>query len=370
MIGYLALLVAFVVLFFLSLGFAFREWLWPRDDGPLVVDAEYVRVENYFGSSFRTKMKQWLEGAQPVEASGFGAPVIGVLERANGERILLLGAGKFGGDRECDELVCCEGALTLPDGAVFRREIYCRGNAETGASVRLQALASDGDVTLGENNRVSRWIDAQGKIWICHGTSVTSRVSSQDSIRLETGVSVESLYAPFIFTEGFEEREWKPSPQGKVTRVNGERIVSDTVLVSEDLELAAGSRVEDNLVVRGVLRSGADCVFLGDVKAGRIKTRASQLGGASYCLRWQPGDRGSQLCCFGGGGRNQYFLRSGRTHRAAKLGKRWGCLCRERNPCATECRCVGKNCGGPRGGYGRRVALRRTELVCSSLLLS
>ena len=118
MAGFFALSLLFLLLFSLNFYFGFWEWLRPRDDDPLPVDVEYVRVENYFGISFRAKMKQWLQTARPVSHSApglVGAPVRAVLEKPGGERILLVTGGRFGGRDERDEMVYSEGGLYLSD---------------------------------------------------------------------------------------------------------------------------------------------------------------------------------------------------------------------------------------------------------------
>ena len=218
MAGFLALSLLFLLLFSLNFYFGFWEWLRPRDDAPLPVDVEYVRVENYFGISFRAKMKQWLQTARPVSHSApglVGAPVRAVLEKPGGERILLVTGGRFGGRDERDEMVYSEGGLYLSDRSVFRREIYCLGNLTTGGQVQLQAVAADGEIVLGVANDVARWVDARKKILISRNTVVHSRVSSGESIELEPEVSAQSLYAPLVFTSGY-----RPAPG---SGLNGER---------------------------------------------------------------------------------------------------------------------------------------------------
>jgi predicted acyltransferase (DUF342 family) len=61
---------------------------------------------------------------------------------------------------------------------------------------------------------------------------------------------------------------------------NVTRLAADTLLVKGDMELKQGSRVTSNLIVQGTLRSGADCVFIGDLKASRI-----HLGARSQAFR-------------------------------------------------------------------------------------
>ncbi len=287
MLGYLILLVIFLSLFALSFYFGFREWLHPEDNAPLPVDVEYVRVENYFGTSFRSKMQEWLETARPVATSGpLLPPVEAILEKDNGERILLLNSGQFGDGKEHDELLCCDGDVTLAGHSVFQREIYSRGKVETGTAVKMQALAADRDVLLGRDNEVARWVDAIGKIRLSNGTVVHSRVCSQESIQLDSGVSAQSLYAPVIFTAGYKPQPGYTAPSEEMAPgaadaaisksmeslpPNVARLAVDTLLVRGDLDLKPGSRVDSNLIVHGTLRSGADCVFLGDVKAAKVQ---------------------------------------------------------------------------------------------------
>jgi hypothetical protein len=287
MLGYLILFLTFVLLFGMSFYYAFREWLRPEDNTPIPVDVEYVRVENYFGTSFRAKMQEWLESAKPVQtAEPLKPPVEALLEKPNGERILLLNSGKFGGDAEHDELLCCDGDLEIADRSVFLREIYSRGKVETGAAVQLQAVAADRDVTLGLDNDVARWVDANGRVWLRRGTVVHARVSSQESIQLDIGVGTQSLYAPLIFTVGYKPMAGYTAPEEEALQAIADaregmgiaglptsvaRLAADTLLVRGDLELKPGSRVDSNLIVQGTLRSGADCAFIGDVKAGAIE---------------------------------------------------------------------------------------------------
>lgn len=307
MAGYLLLLLLFFLVFSVSLYFGYREWRQPSDAIPLAMDVDYVRVENYFGLSFRRKMQEWLAESQPngVAAGAPAAPAefsTAVRRRtAGGEHMLLLPGGRIGNGEE-REIIYSEGDLTLSDGSIFRREIYCQGRLETEAGVRLQSVAADGDMVLGADNDVARWVDAQGGIVIRGGTVVGSRASSLASIELERGVSVQSLYAPIVCTAKHHaersraEAHSGSNPRGEDSSFlpvahsgaggNGSRplpvpgflqglrwarLAPGTWLAQEDLNLPAGTRVEDNLIVKGTLTSGARCVFLGDVKAARLE---------------------------------------------------------------------------------------------------
>lgn len=291
MLGYLLLVLLFFLFFSVSFYFGFREWYRPLDAAPLPIDVEYVRIENYFGRSFRAKMQQWLAEAQPNGLAAPPRPAGALLTTPTGEQLLTVPGGRLEGQDEEDELVFCEGDLTLAAGATFRREIYCRGRLETEAAVQLQAAAAEGDVILGSESDVARWVDAEGKIVLRSGTVVRSRVSSSASIELEQQVQVQSLYAPVISTGGYKPA---PHPDGNpgvagppvipkasetapaavpayLQGVRCSQLSPDTWLVQDDLDLASGSRVLSNLIVKGTLRSGSDCHFDGDIKASRIQ---------------------------------------------------------------------------------------------------
>ncbi len=268
--------------------FGFREWRRPCDAVPLAMDVDYIRTENYLGWSFRAKMQEWLAQGQP-DGAAVGGPAASVQRvTPGGERLLVLRAGRIGNGAGQEEIVYCAGDLILGEGAVFRREIFCQGQLETEAGVQLQSVAADGNLVLGANNDVARWVDAEGRIIIRRGTVVRSRASSLQSMELERDVSAQSLYAPLISStgcvaEGVAEagEELLPvpaaapnAPSAVPTYLEGlrcTRLEPKTWLVQGDLRLPSGSRVEENLIVKGTLTSSSRCLFFRDVKAARLK---------------------------------------------------------------------------------------------------
>ncbi|MGH9786089.1 MAG: hypothetical protein ACRD88_18115 [Terriglobia bacterium] len=291
MLGYLLLLLLFFLFFSLSFYFGVREWRRPCDAVPLPMDVEYVRVENYFGQSFRAKMREWLAEAQPDGAPARDLAGSARVLTPGGEHVLTLAGGRFESRHGREEIVYSEEDLTLGGDSVFRREIYCQRRLETEAGVKLQSVAADGDLILGAANDVARWVDAQGSIAIGSGTVVRSRVSSLASIALEREVTARSLYAPRIVTKygaaapdpAANPGEAEPLLQAPASANDSEtvppyleglrcsRLEQRTWLVQGDLDLPPGSRVEGNLVVQGTLTADSDCLFAGDVKAARVK---------------------------------------------------------------------------------------------------
>ncbi len=296
MLGYFTLVGLFLLLFSLCFYPAVRELLRPLDDTPLPVDIEYIRRENYFGESFRAKMQEWtrewmrdrMDTDLPLAGAVDGnQSVRAIIEKPDGERIVVFGGGSWKGDRETADVIYCQSDLCLPKDAVFRSEIYAVGNVQAGERTELRSVAADGNIVLEAGTKVSRWVDSRRNVVVRKGTVVGSRVSSAETIELEPGVSAESLYAPRIFTIGFGNRHEalndsrddsriRRSPAGRKKQgadFNGHactRLGPETRLVQGDLELGSGTAVEENLVVKGTLRTGAQCSFRGSVKANGL----------------------------------------------------------------------------------------------------
>ncbi len=295
-VGYLVLLLLFFLFFSVSLYFGYQEWRHPIDAVPLAMDVDYVRIENYFGRSFRAKMREWLAEALPDGVAAGDSTTAERRTTPSGEHLLLLPGGRVGNEEGREEIICSAGDLSLAEGAMFHREIYCRGQLETESKVSLQSVAADGNVYLGTDNDVARWVDAHGTITIRNGAVVGSRVSSLVSIELERWVSARSLYAPRICTpsrgayldsRGAMESEDASSIVGGKPRAGGNSsdakgkpkflegvrctlLAPGTWLVQADLNVPPGSRVEDNLIVKGALTTGSRCVLSRDVKATRL----------------------------------------------------------------------------------------------------
>ncbi len=282
MLGYFALLAIFLVVLGISLSPGLVEWLDPRDQKALPVDLDYVRYENYFGASFRKRMQEWLqEGRAVTNYIPRAAGVVAVFENSAGENILVISPRSFRPQGECDELIYCDGDMRLPANSIYHREIYARGRLEIGPGVRLQAAAADGDLVIGAGCKVNRWLDSQTNLSLQKGTVVRSRASASESIALEPGVSMQSLFAPLIITSELtaepddEDALLPPGKQGAppsyLKEVACTRLSNDTWLVSGNLDVPAGTVTHCNLVVRGPLHTGQNCFFGGDLKAGRVE---------------------------------------------------------------------------------------------------
>src|SRR3972149_6770504 len=101
-------------------------------------------------------------------------------------------------------MVYSETDLRLAPRAVCCKEVYCRGNFSCESGAQLHAVAADGAADLGALSFVSGWVDAQDHIRLQQGTTVHGRVTSLESIELAREVTVQYLFAPLIFTSGYQ----------------------------------------------------------------------------------------------------------------------------------------------------------------------
>ncbi len=313
---------------------ACRSWRATRGEEPSDIEPEYVRLEDYFGRSFRVRVSEWLE-LPPVTALPDGTRVL----RKEGEKIRVSAAAEFAPYSVSDEILVVQGAFRGGAGCVFRREILAHGTARIGAGSRLQAVASDGDLFLGAGSRVARWVDCRGAMEIGPQCTVRSRATAGAVIRLRKGARIASAFAPTVLSafdgrdpEVAEEKlpepeqefplpdpaaadrrrraklgldpallaqlgpdgglyrgDWKPSAPLRLRVkmvVKGDCAFPAGSLLEADLkadgnvDIGAGSACLGNIVAGGNVRFGRGCRFYGVVHAGgRLHLEAGVRGG-------------------------------------------------------------------------------------------
>lgn len=201
MIPWRFLIVAalFAVLIYCQFYLAHRQWSRLKGEQAVEIDVNYVRSENYFGQSFRMKVKQWLlmPGVSDQES--------GTTIQKDAERIHVVERMELPSGADCDDILVVERNFSCGSQSRLGREVLVHGDAEIGAKSRVQALATDSNLFVGEGVRVARWLDAMGDLTISAGTKIQSRVTSQTRISLGLGVELSSAHAPEIATAGRNE---------------------------------------------------------------------------------------------------------------------------------------------------------------------
>ena len=195
--------LVFCAIFYMHFSMAHRAWRQIRGRQSAELDMTYVRLEDYFGQSFRGKLAEWIKTLPKATNSTTG---LRVFDKGN-ERIFVAGAAQYPAGRTEREILVIEGDFSCGRDCEFDRELMVKGNCTIGEDSKLQALAVDGSLHVGEGARVRRWVDAVKHLTIGQDAVVSSRVTSRTSIEFQPGAQALSLFAPEVFTEGRHESE-------------------------------------------------------------------------------------------------------------------------------------------------------------------
>ena len=180
-------------IFYLHFFFSHLQWRRVRGQVPSDVDPNYVKRENYFGQSFRSKVKAWLELPDSTPDEGGGRII-----RKGRETIRVTTQMRMPSQTRSDDVLVIEGDFACGAGCELSREIYAQGKAEIGSGSQVQAIAADEDLTLDAGVTVARWVDCAGELRLGRSSVVHSRATSRKAVRLEMGAEVFSVFAPEV----------------------------------------------------------------------------------------------------------------------------------------------------------------------------
>lgn len=290
--AFLIFSVVFLAIFYVHFFLAHRAWLAIRGKQSSELDMGYVRLEDYFGQSFRRKLKHWLATLPSATNSTAG---LRVYDHGN-ERIYVAPPVQYPGGRVEKEILVTEGAFTCGPNCDFRNELMVKGDGEIGEGTSLQAIAVDGALQLGEGVTVRRWVDAAGKLTIGADTAIHSRATSRTAIEFLPGAYAQSLFAPEIATEGRNDESVAlsaergalvqiPHRAGETPRASHgfdpAKLFSmggGTYFYEGNLDVTAPLHLRAPLVVRGHFSCGKESLLETDLKAhGNITVGAASV---------------------------------------------------------------------------------------------
>lgn len=294
--------------------------LWKRADAaPLPTSNHNGRIAN-FAEVFRSRLQ----------------PLVPQLEQCRNQRelsrismqgmeLLLVGRDDFDFDPRLTEgisAVMLSEAALIPPGYVVEADVYTGIGLDLGERAALRAALCEGDIILGENSAVLRWLHADGSIFLRRGSTAYGRLSAGRSIRLEPECGFERMSAPQITTVDTDQRDDSPAHpdarelqpadvcdlfassrprlriQGNFVLPAGETLNANVIATGE-LQLGAGARlfgsaksykdtvvdedacVHGSLVSGGAMHLGPRCFVAGPLMAesGVLIARGSRVGG-------------------------------------------------------------------------------------------
>ena len=246
--------ILFAGLLYLQFYLAHRQWKRIKGHQTSEIDVGYVRMEDFLAQSFRRKVKEWLQLPSTVQNDRERT----ILKGRETIRVIT-GGIEFGSGQQCDDILVVEGDFTCGQDCFFGREILVKGNARFGPGARLQSVAVDGDLTLGWDVKVARWLDSTKELTIGANCLVGARVTSTGLIRLGPGAQAASMYAPRVATSAWD---------GKfLIQETPEMAKLPAVAFSEEAIAARESIENAGFDVKKLIQLGADAwLYKGDLR--------------------------------------------------------------------------------------------------------
>jgi len=245
--------ILWLVLLFIPFLPGIRELRRPRDAAPLFVDMEYTKDPRYFGKSFRSVIRKYLD-ADLHQQELRKVPLTRQEETLVSPSRTVPAGGKF------NQILCISGDLMSGEGAHFRKEVYASGKAILGSDTVMQAVAVDGALMLGSHATVMRWADAGEAAEVGDGCTIGVSVSSRGELRIAPGCRFRRLYGSPIVTGSTDE-----SSQTGAHGLNSGAVGKRT-MVRDVSSVPGGTTIQSDLIVKNNLRIANHCTIGGNVK--------------------------------------------------------------------------------------------------------
>jgi hypothetical protein len=245
--------------------------LWRRDDAtPLPASRHDGRIAN-FAEVFRSRLQPLLPQLELCRNQR-------ELSRTCIERmeVLLVGRDDFDFDPRLTEgiaAVMLAGAALIPPGYVVEADVYTDTGLDLGERAALRAALCEGDIILGKNSAVLRWLHADGSIFLRPGSTAYGRLSAGRSIRLEPGCGFERMSAPQITTVDADEEGTVPSLRAACelhpAADAGDMFTSSRprLRIQGNFFLPAGETLNANVIATGDVHFGRGSHLFGNAKS-------------------------------------------------------------------------------------------------------
>jgi predicted acyltransferase (DUF342 family) len=191
---------------------------------------------------------------------------------AEGMEVLLVGRDNFDFDERLlrgVSAVICGTAACVPCGRIINADLYGDTTLRIGQGATVRAALAAGDITLEENSAVLRWLHAYGDVHMRRGSISYGRLSSLQTIHLQSGCGFQRLHAPRVVAGDSDI----PSlgvphiPQESRTLTGDSWLNPQRIRIDGDFELPPDESTTGNLIVTGDLCLGAESRFSGSAKS-------------------------------------------------------------------------------------------------------
>lgn len=256
--------------------------------GSLFIQQNRTRDPRYFGKSFSNMIRREFEHVTE-----------GKIHLSKDEEVYISNGEKFQ-DSTCEKLVIArENVFTTKENMIFFKEVYAAQNACFSASNQIRAAFAEGDMILGYQSEIIRWVDAVGSLAIYDNCQLGISATSAKMMSIGKNCSFRRLYAPVIlfgqYPEGITQAtmtEHRIAYRLKVQRnkemnigyitddmIDEDGVVPFSVITNKNLTIT------DNLIVQGDISSDKGVRLCdGAVVCGNVFAEKDIVLGPGSCI--------------------------------------------------------------------------------------
>jgi cytoskeletal protein CcmA (bactofilin family) len=238
--------VAALTLVWFALPFvpAFAEWRRTGIMEPLPIPTDHDGDVRHFAKRFRAFVASEPERQQGETTSEYSA-----------RRVATLRA------------FVAHSPLVVDRDSVIPGDVYATTSVYGWDDVVYRGLLADEDVALGRRSLVTRWIHTAGNLRVGAASALLGRASAEGLLRVEEGTSFEWLSAPRLEFGARRDTtissEHAPGPAAPPSPTSALRCSDD------DLDIPAGSEIDEDLIVSGRVRVGEGSIIRRSIKSHR-----------------------------------------------------------------------------------------------------
>ena len=285
--------LVFITLLILSFVPAIRE-LYEREDAKeLYINMDYSKDPHYFGDSFRRIL------TNAVEKAGVDQ-TISEMKLSRNEDVLITGKYSYVVVNSEQHVLLCRGDLEIDGPNTRNKEAYVMGSAKMADGSAITAMAVDGNLKLGKNVSIVRWLDSRGAVSVGDNCDLGVSVAGNGRVSLGkdckflrifgTPVATREFVSHMNFSRPVTKREKYRHILGnyKITRGivldQDMKIEGDFVILTEERVEIHGSifaegsvRIDGNVLIKGNIFS-QQTIHLRGVEVGEPGGIKSVIG--------------------------------------------------------------------------------------------
>lgn len=259
---------------------ALSEWLRPTDSAPLPMRRDQPNNLTFFANSFRHRLQeQYGVDVEAMRTGGAAYQVPVSAELSVGHDLRGLPSGEQSALKRAldkvNHIVVFRGNAWLGSRSRVRADLYVGQDVEVERDTRLRACLAEGDIELGENVVVQRWVHGRN-VRLLPNVRVEGRVTAQERIVMAAPARFERAGAGEVLfgdVRGAAQPVGLPQPATERRVLDGDAILSaddatdGDYVVRGDCRVAGGVVLEGSIKTHGHLRTGEGVRVAGTLSA-------------------------------------------------------------------------------------------------------